>query len=45
MNTVQREMEHAGWRAKIGWIQPLKGTLDPFLFGHIAPRDFGWSRR
>lgn len=37
MNTVQREMEDAGWRARIGWIQPPKGTLDPFLFTQIAP--------
>lgn len=33
-------MEDAGWRGKIGWIQPPGGALDPFEFLQLAPPGF-----
>ena len=37
LNTVHREMEDAGWRGKVGWIQQPKGSMDPFEFMALAP--------
>ena len=37
VSTAEREMEDAGWRGRVGWIQPPRGTLDPFEFMQIAP--------